>query len=91
MGVDPFRRVFGGGGSDENSYNSLYDIYKNLPEGKVNPNKIPVTDPARMARNVKEIARFFGADAVGITYLDQAYVYSHRARSPASERKTESH
>jgi len=88
MGVDPFRRVFGGGGSDENSYNSLYDIYKNLPEGKVNPNKIPVTDPARMARNIKEIARFFGADAVGITYLDQAYVYSHRARgNPASGEK----
>jgi ferredoxin len=88
MDVDPFRRVFGGGGSDENSYNSLYDIYKSLPEGKVNPNKIPVTDPARMARNIKEIARFFGADAVGITDLDQAYVYSHRARgNPASGEK----
>ena len=80
MDVDPFRRVFGGGGSEKNSYNSLYDIYRNLPEGKVNPNKIPVTDPERMARNVKEIARFFGADVVGITHLDQAYVYSHRAR-----------
>jgi len=80
MDVDPFRRVFGGGGSEKNSYNSLYDIYRNLPEGKVNPKKIPVTDPERMARNIKEIARFFGADVVGITLLDQAYVYSHRAR-----------
>lgn len=80
MDVDPFRRVFGGGGSEKNSYNSLYDIYRNLPEGNVNPKKIAVTDPERMARNIKEIARFFGADVVGITHLDQAYVYSHRAR-----------
>jgi len=84
MDVDPFRRVFGGGGSEETSYNSLYDIYKNLPEGKVNPRQIPVADPARMARNIKEIARFFGADVVGITHLDQAYVYSHRARGNAA-------
>jgi ferredoxin len=80
MDVDPFRRVFGGGGSEKNSYNSLYDIYRNLPEGKVNLKKIAVTDPERMACNIKEIARFFGADVVGITHLDQAYVYSHRAR-----------
>jgi len=83
MDVDPFRRVFGGGGSEEDSYNSLYDIYRNLPEGRVNPVKIPVTDPERMARNIKEIARFFGADVVGISHLDQAYVYSHRARGNA--------
>ena len=80
MGVDPFRRVFGGGGRDENTYNSLYDIYRDLPEGKVNPQQIPVTDVEKMARNIKEIARFFGADVVGITHLDQAYVYSHRTR-----------
>jgi ferredoxin len=33
-----------------------------------------------MARKIKEIARFFGVDVVGICHLDQAYVYSHRAR-----------
>ncbi len=84
MDVDPFRRVFGGGGNEEDSYNSLYDIYRNLPEGRVNPVKTPVADPERMARNIKEIARFFGADVVGITHLDQAYVYSHRARGSAA-------
>ena len=84
MGVDPFRRVFGGGGQKRISYNALYDIYQNLPEGRVNPEKTPVTDPEKMARNIKEVARFFGADAVGITHLGQAYVYSHRARGNAA-------
>ena len=84
FGEDAFRRVFGGGGRDADSNNSLQDIMRQVPEGKVNPKQIPVTDPAAMARKIKEIARFFGADVVGITYLDQAYVYSHRARGCAS-------
>jgi ferredoxin len=37
-----------------------------------------------MARKIKEVACFFGADVVGITYLDQVYVYSHRARGSAA-------
>lgn len=36
-----------------------------------------------MAQKIKEVARFFGATVVGITHLDQAYVYSHRARGNA--------
>jgi ferredoxin len=88
MDVDPFRRVFGGGGGDGDNYNSLYDIFRKLPEGRVNPERTGVDDPERMARNIKEIARFFGADVAGITHLDQAYVYSHRARgNPASGEK----
>jgi ferredoxin len=88
MGVDPFRRVFGGGGGEGDNYNSLYDIFRKLPEGRVNPEQTPVDDVEKMARNIKEIARFFGADVAGITHLDQAYVYSHRARgNPASGEK----
>ena len=82
FGEDAFRRVFGGGGRDADSNNSLQDIMRQVPEGKVNPKQIPVTDPAAMARKIKEIARFFGADVVGITYLDQAYVYSHPPPPP---------
>ena len=52
-----------------------------LVERPVNPNRIAVTDPAAMAGTIKEAARFFGANVVGITYLDQAYVYSHRAKA----------
>jgi ferredoxin len=87
FGEDAFRRVFGGGGRDADSNNSLQDIMRQVPEGKVNPNKIPVSDPAAMARKIKEVARFFGADVVGITHLDQAYVYSHRARGNGAMRE----
>ena len=83
LGEDPLRRILsGGGGGDSN--NTLFNIMRHIPEGKVNPNKIPVSDPAHMARNIKEIARFLGADVVGITHLDQAYVYSHRASGNAA-------
>ena len=82
FGEDPFRRIYGGGG--DKNWNSLYHIMKDVPEGGVNPNRIPVSDPAKMARNIKEVARFLGADVVGITYLDQAYVYSHRAEGNAA-------
>ena len=59
---------------------TLYTLIRQAPEGEVNPERIPVSDPAAMARKIKEVARFFGADVVGITHLDQAYVYSHRAK-----------
>jgi ferredoxin len=81
FGEDPFKRVFGGGGSEGNPYNSLQAIMKDIPDGPVNPQQTPVPDTANMARKIKEIARFFGADVAGITYLDQAYVYSHRAKA----------
>jgi len=81
-GQDPFRRIFGVGGGDPK--NCLQLIMRQLPEGAVNPDRTAVSDPAGMARNIKEIARFLGADVVGITHLDQAYVYSHRARDKAA-------
>jgi reductive dehalogenase len=37
----------------------------------------PVSDPARMARKVKKVARWFGADLVGICELNPLWVYSH--------------
>jgi len=81
-GQDPFRRIFGVGGGDPK--NCLQLIMRQLPEGAVNPDRTAVSDPVRMARNIKEVARFLGADVVGITHLDQAYVYSHRAKANAS-------
>ncbi|MBI4320399.1 MAG: reductive dehalogenase [Chloroflexi bacterium] len=46
-------------------------------DGPVNHVQVPVEDPKAMAEKIKGLARFFGADLVGITELDQAYVYSH--------------
>ncbi len=81
---DPFRRIFGGGGRDGSPNNSLQYIMRDVPDGEVNPQPIAVSDSAAMARKIKEVARFLGADVVGITRLDQAYVYSHRARGNAA-------
>jgi len=39
--------------------------------------KADTTDPKRLSRNIKKVARFFGADLVGICRLDRRWVYSH--------------
>lgn len=50
-------------------------------DGPVHPVKTPVPDSAAMSRRIKGLAKFFGADLVGITELDQAYVYDYRGMS----------
>jgi ferredoxin len=43
----------------------------------VNPEQFPVSDPAEMSERIKQVAKFYGADLVGICELDQRWVYSH--------------
>ncbi len=43
----------------------------------VNPQKYAVSDPAAISERVKQVARFYGADLVGICEIDQRWVYSH--------------
>jgi ferredoxin len=43
----------------------------------VNPNRYPIVDPLAMTQRIKEVARIYGADLVGVTKLDQRWVYSH--------------
>jgi len=79
-GVDAFGRMFGrGGNADPN--NSIQHVMSRAVEGAVNPDVIAADDPAMMSRNIKEVARFFGADIVGICRLDPVYVYSNRSGS----------
>lgn len=59
-----FAHVRGAGG--------LYDW-----DEPVNPTQYPVSDPALMSARVKEVARIYGADLVGIARLDQRWVYSN--------------
>ncbi len=84
--LDALRRIFGSGKEMKGDvHNSLQHIMDAVPMGAVNPEAVPVPDPAAMSRIIKEAALFLGADAVGITHLDQRYVYSHRARACAAE------
>ncbi len=43
----------------------------------VNPQKYPVTNPARMSDQIKLMARFYGAALVGICSINENWVYSH--------------
>ncbi|MBI2918646.1 MAG: hypothetical protein HYY01_11745 [Chloroflexi bacterium] len=74
---DPFRRIVRANSATDRR-NCLTWVLGNTADGAVNPKRVEVPDPAAMSSRIKEVARFFGADVVGIAPLDQAYVYSHR-------------
>ncbi|MCV6584745.1 MAG: 4Fe-4S dicluster domain-containing protein [Marinibacterium sp.] len=48
------------------------------PDTPVAPQTVPVDDPARMAGEIKRVARFFGADLCGITDYDDRWIYAAR-------------
>lgn len=56
--------VRGGGG--------LYDW-----DEPANTVQYPISDPAEMAARIKQVAKFYGADLVGITKVDPNWVYSN--------------
>ena len=56
--------VRGGGG--------LYDW-----DEPANTVQYPINDPAEMAARIKQVAKFYGADLVGITKIDPNWVYSN--------------
>jgi reductive dehalogenase len=49
--------------------------------------RLSVTDPAKMSKYVKKVARTLGACAVGICELDQRWVYSHSFHLKTNEHK----
>lgn len=76
--VDPFWRALYGYTRKENS---IVNQLRKAVDGPVRPEKVPVEDPSEMSTQIKAVARFFGADLVGVAPLDPAYVYSHRGRN----------
>jgi len=44
----------------------------------VAPDQLQIDSPAEMAREIKRVARFFGADLCGITEMDQRWLYTAR-------------
>jgi hypothetical protein len=52
--------------------NSAVEMIRNAPEGNVFPTKADIHTPEIMSSHVKELARYLGADLVGITRLDSA-------------------
>ncbi|MGQ9494350.1 MAG: reductive dehalogenase [Anaerolineae bacterium] len=43
----------------------------------VNPERLPVMDAAEMSEHIKTVARFYGADLVGICAINPLWIYSH--------------
>jgi len=50
--------------------NSVLDVIRQAPEGNVFPTRADLHTPEITASHVKEMARYLGADLVGITELD---------------------
>lgn len=50
--------------------NSLLDVIRNAPEGNVFPTRADLHTPEVTTIHVREMARYLGADLVGITALD---------------------
>ena len=44
----------------------------------VAPMRANVDDPAKMSKEIKRVARFFGADLCGITEMDDRFIYASR-------------
>jgi NAD-dependent dihydropyrimidine dehydrogenase PreA subunit len=59
-----FGHVRGAGG--------LYDW-----DDPVSPVQYPVSDPAWMTERIKEVARFYGANLVGVAAVDERWIYSN--------------
>ncbi len=46
-------------------------------EDEVSDQKFPVDDPELMSEKIKKVARFYGADLVGITKIDPKWIYEN--------------
>ncbi|HWP57865.1 MAG TPA: reductive dehalogenase [Candidatus Acidoferrales bacterium] len=72
---DPLTRV-----SAPNHYadrrNFLVSVVNQASKGKINPRRVAVDDPAAMTRHIKAVARFMGADAVGIARAHPSFMYA---------------
>ena len=55
--------------------NFLTTVVNRPNKGKVNPEQVPVTDPAAMTRHIKAVARYMGADIVAIAKAHPSFMY----------------
>jgi ferredoxin len=75
-------------------YDAAWKIYEDMVDdcdGPVNPDRLPVPNPASMANEIKRAARLFGADLVGICELNPLWTYTYEKnaecyRSPPRHR-----
>ena len=72
---DPLARVaYDTHAADQN--NHINTVLRKGASGAINPRRVPVTDPAKMAAHIKKVAGIFGADVVGIADTHPAYMFN---------------
>ena len=64
----------------------LSTVVNQAAKGKINPQKVPVNDPAAMARHIKAVAHYMGADIVRIAKAHPKYLYACRRRPLCARR-----
>ncbi len=67
--VDPFRRIFY---PETRPQNVPMRSWRNVADGPLNPRRVEVRNTARMSEIIKGVAKFLGADLVGICTLNPA-------------------
>lgn len=72
---DPLTRVSAPNHSADRR-NFLTTPVGGAPKGNVNPRRVPVSDPEAMTRHIKRVARYFGADIVGIAPSHPSLLYA---------------
>ena len=58
---------------------SVNNVLKGHEDGPVSPKKVEIKDIAKATQHIKDLARFYRADAVGVCELPRFAVYSHSA------------
>src|SRR5574341_2483718 len=54
----------------------LTNVINRSSDGKINPKRVAVSDPEAMARHIKAVALYLGADVVGIAKAHPTYLYA---------------
>jgi len=55
--------------------NFLTTVVNRPNKGQVNPQQVPVADPAAMTRHIKAVARYMGADIVAVAKAHPSFLY----------------
>jgi ferredoxin len=71
---DPIARTNSTHGRDKHNY--FTDLLRTAPKGKRNPEQTPAADAGAMARHIKNVGHYFGADIVGIGRSHPALLYA---------------
>lgn len=72
--ADPLQRILFG---ERRRGNCVNEWVAGAVDGLVRPDQHSFATPEHAARHLKEICRYFGADLVGVTAVDPAFVYTH--------------